>query len=278
MATMQKKAFISYSTKDREFVEKLANDLSNEKFQLFFDKWEIKVGDSIVEKINDALEEMKDFIIILSKSSVNSNWVKKELSSGIVKKLEDSSIRILPVLKEECSIPLIIKDLKYANFCETYETGLIDLIDTLGLTHQSSIKINQLIPLKVKQLSINSKKLSTNRYKPRFRTEFKSRNNWELATNILLDLSGVLSGNQMLFCGNCSSTIRLKKNGKRPLVCINCGNVINWIGIETKMIKECPICTIEYPLEQNYCPNHYPAVQLSEKEIELYDNTAKQLE
>ena len=126
--------FLSYSSADKEFVEKLAIDLTKYKFPMFFDRWEIKVGDSIVEKIDSALGKMTDLIIILSTNSVNSNWVKKELSSALMKKLKDNSVRILPVLKEKCEIPSIIVDIKYADFTNGYENGILDLVGGLDLT------------------------------------------------------------------------------------------------------------------------------------------------
>lgn len=42
----KKHCFISYSSKDRKFVERLATDLIENNLEIFFDKWEIQVGDS----------------------------------------------------------------------------------------------------------------------------------------------------------------------------------------------------------------------------------------
>jgi hypothetical protein len=123
--------FLSHSSYDKEFVNRLALDLSNQNLHVFFDKWEINVGDSIVEKINMALESMKGLIIVLSSNSVTSNWVKKELSSALIQSLSDNSISIYPVLIEYCNIPLIIKDLKYADFVSSYENGFIELINSI---------------------------------------------------------------------------------------------------------------------------------------------------
>lgn len=136
MATQDSKklVFISHSSEDKIFVEKLATDLKKYHLPLWFDKWEIKVGDSIVEKINEALGIMTDLVLILSKKSVNSKWVKKELSTALMRKLKDNSVKVLPVLIEECEIPIIIIDLKYADFVLDYTNGFLDLIEALELT------------------------------------------------------------------------------------------------------------------------------------------------
>lgn len=138
MSKKERFGFLSYSSTDKEFVEKLAADLTKYKFPMFFDRWEIKVGDSIVEKIDSALGKMTDLIIILSTNSIVSNWVKKELSSALMKKLKDNSVRILPVLKEKCEIPPIINDIKYADFTSGYESGVLDLVRGLDLTIMKS--------------------------------------------------------------------------------------------------------------------------------------------
>ena len=141
----KKHCFVSYSSKDKKFAERLAMDLSTNNVSLFFDRWEIKVGDSIVEKINAALGNMSNLIIVLSQESVRSNWVKKELSSAIMKKLSNESVRILPVLIEKCKIPDIINDIKFADFTEAYENGLVDLTNALGVESKPTTESMQVV-------------------------------------------------------------------------------------------------------------------------------------
>lgn len=130
----EKLVFVSYSSQDKDFVEKLTTDLKKYKLPLWFDKWEIKVGDSIVEKINSALGKITDLILILSSNSINSNWVKKELSSALMIKLKDNSVKVLPCRVDDCEIPPIINDIKYADFRENYEDSFLDLVEGLNLT------------------------------------------------------------------------------------------------------------------------------------------------
>lgn len=262
----EKFGFISYSSKDKKFAEKLANELNQNGLPIFFDKWEIKVGDSIVEKIDSALGKMTDLILILSKVSVKSNWVKKELSSALVKKLKDNSVRILPVLKERCEVPPIIVDLKYADFTDAYETGFVDLIAALNLQRKNLPVIE--IP-KIEPLEISPNLFPVLRYKPLRRSDFAAASNIQLFTNALIDLAGIYTGRETLYCGYCRAFIFLNKEEPKPLVCTNCGQTINWIGIRTKIIKECPLCWKTYSAQQNFCPLHFPAVSLLEKEVEL---------
>ena len=96
--------------------------------QVWFDEFEIKVGDSITGKINDALKE-NDFLgIVLSPDSVSSEWVKKELSAALIKELEMKSVVVLPLLYKQCQIPPLISDKRYADFTSSYENGLDTLM------------------------------------------------------------------------------------------------------------------------------------------------------
>jgi len=52
MSKREKYVFLSHSSEDKKIVEKIANNLTQYDLPLFFDQWEIKVGDSIVDKIN----------------------------------------------------------------------------------------------------------------------------------------------------------------------------------------------------------------------------------
>jgi len=151
----QLKAFISYSHRDSEFVDKLITSLIESEIQIWFDRWEIKVGDSIIEKIANGINENDTLIVILSQSSVSSNWVKKELNSALIKQLNENEVTILPVLIEKCEIPLLIKEIKYADFTEKYENGWLELLrcftdqppqhftQALGITENTSPEANK---------------------------------------------------------------------------------------------------------------------------------------
>ncbi len=47
--------FIIHSHKDKDFVDQLATRLAKDRVRVFVDRWEINVGDSIIEKINQAI-------------------------------------------------------------------------------------------------------------------------------------------------------------------------------------------------------------------------------
>ncbi len=80
---------ISYAHEDKEFAEKLAVHLVRQKAHVWIDQWELKVGDSILEKIQSAIKTASALLIVLSKASVASEWCRRELSAGLMRELEE---------------------------------------------------------------------------------------------------------------------------------------------------------------------------------------------
>ena len=129
---MDKKVFISYNNANRNFVEKLANNIQNAGLSVWWDEWEIKVGDSIFQKVNDGISTSANLVVVLSTSSVNSSWVQREVGSALMKQLSsEKSITILPVLLEDCDIPPLLRDILWADFRKSYQSGLTQLLKAL---------------------------------------------------------------------------------------------------------------------------------------------------
>jgi hypothetical protein len=85
--------FISYSRADSDFATKLALQLIKHKATVWIDQWELHVGDSLVQRIQDAIQGTSGLLVILSKASVESEWCRKELSSGLIRELEEKAGR-----------------------------------------------------------------------------------------------------------------------------------------------------------------------------------------
>ncbi len=90
--------FLSHSSDDKSFVDKLAEDLQKSKIKLWYYEWIIKVGDSIVDEIDKGVQESEYLGIVISSSSLNSGWVKKELNSAIIDELKKKKVIVLPLL------------------------------------------------------------------------------------------------------------------------------------------------------------------------------------
>jgi len=116
--------FMSYSHHDKDFVDTLAAHLVKHRARVWVDRWELSVGDSIVERVQSAIQEASALLVVLSKASVRSQWCKKELSAGLVRELEEKRVVVLPVLVEDCDIPMLLRDKLYADFRTSFQDGL----------------------------------------------------------------------------------------------------------------------------------------------------------
>jgi hypothetical protein len=124
--------FISYSHKDKEFAEKLSAHLVRNNAHVWMDTWELNVGDSIVSKVQEAIREASALLIVLSKSSVISEWCKKELNAGFMRELEEKRVVVLPILLEDCAMPTFLKEKMYADFRTNFDKGLQDVLDAIS--------------------------------------------------------------------------------------------------------------------------------------------------
>jgi len=77
--------FISYSTKDQEFAERVHEHLQNKGVRCWFAPHDLKIGDRFQEEIEQSIRVYEKLLIILSKNSVNSPWVEREVQAAIEK-------------------------------------------------------------------------------------------------------------------------------------------------------------------------------------------------
>lgn len=131
--------FLSHKSIDKPFVEKLAKDLKRLGVNVWYDKWEIKTGESITWKIENGIRENEYFGIVLSPEALNSEWVKSELSSAWVKQMQTKKVVILPIYYRDCEIPYFLADRKYADFRNDYLSGFEELISALGIKNLGAI-------------------------------------------------------------------------------------------------------------------------------------------
>lgn len=134
--------FLSHSSADKTFVEKLAKDLEGVGVNVRFDKWEIKVGDSLTGKIEEGLQANDYLGLVLSPAAVASEWVKAELSAAWCRQMSSRKIVVLPILYQDCEIPFLLEDRKYADFRTSYDEGFMALCAALGLKHSEALSEN----------------------------------------------------------------------------------------------------------------------------------------
>ena len=124
--------FISYSHKDKDFAHTLAANLIRHKTSIWIDEWEINAGDSMITKIQDAIQKASALIIVFSKDSIESIWCQKEVIAGIQRELEEKKVLVIPVKIDDCQLPLFVRDKMYADFRTDPNEGLSKILTAVA--------------------------------------------------------------------------------------------------------------------------------------------------
>jgi uncharacterized protein YjbI with pentapeptide repeats len=89
--------FISYSTKDQEFAERLHADLQAKGVRCWFAPEEMKGGRKLHEQIDEAIRLHDKLLLILSEHSMSSNWVKTEIANARGREKREGKQLLFPI-------------------------------------------------------------------------------------------------------------------------------------------------------------------------------------
>lgn len=127
---MRNKVFLSYSSKDSEITERIKQKINTSK--IWMDFFEIENGQALIEEIEKGMSKSIGFILILSKNSLKSNWVKTELNMAFIRKMEDYDYRIHCVKIDDCEVPLRLKSYLYKNDTNTSTEAINDILEIVN--------------------------------------------------------------------------------------------------------------------------------------------------
>jgi hypothetical protein len=89
--------FISYSTKDQDFADRLYSDLQNNGVRCWLATRDLKIGDPFRQRIDEAIRQHKKLMVVLSSSSISSPWVEDEVESGIERESREGGLVLFPI-------------------------------------------------------------------------------------------------------------------------------------------------------------------------------------
>jgi hypothetical protein len=89
--------FISHSSKDHEFANRLHSRLRDEKLRVWFAPEDIKGGRTILEQIEQAIRVYDKLLLVLSETSMASTWVEHEIRRAIDREKEDKRRLLFPI-------------------------------------------------------------------------------------------------------------------------------------------------------------------------------------
>jgi uncharacterized protein YjbI with pentapeptide repeats len=137
--------FISYSSSDEEFARLLYSDLQSCGVRCWFAPEDMKIGDRIRHRLDDSIRLHDKLLLILSESSVKSQWIEQEVETALEKERERGYDVLFPVRLDEAVMrvrsgwPALIRKTRHiGDFCQwknvpDYKKGLTRLLDDLRI-------------------------------------------------------------------------------------------------------------------------------------------------
>ena len=90
-------AFICHASEDKgAFVRPLANALKKMGFRIWYDEFELRVGDKLHQSIDKGLSVSRYGVVVLSKAFFDKNWPRYELDGLAAREIEGEKV-ILPI-------------------------------------------------------------------------------------------------------------------------------------------------------------------------------------
>lgn len=137
---MKTSVFLSHNHKDKEFVRRLAQDIESHGIRVWLDEAEMRIGDSLVQKIREGIDSVDYFAVILSEHSVNAPWVVNELDVAMNYQIQ-GKIKVLPIVLSLIELPSFLIGKLYGNFTNSnnYNEQLKSLINSMGVAFNSNV-------------------------------------------------------------------------------------------------------------------------------------------
>jgi TIR domain/Pentapeptide repeats (8 copies) len=89
--------FISYSSQDQVFAEKLYSDLQSNGVRCWFAPEDLKIGDKIRPRIDESIHFYDKLLLILSQHSMISQWVEQEVETALEKERKEQRTVLFPI-------------------------------------------------------------------------------------------------------------------------------------------------------------------------------------
>jgi hypothetical protein len=89
--------FISYSSEDHEFANRLYSDLQNRGIRCWFAPENMKGGKKSYDQINDAIRLHDKLLLVVSENSMKSDWVATEIRKARIREKRENKQMLFPI-------------------------------------------------------------------------------------------------------------------------------------------------------------------------------------
>ena len=137
--------FICHASEDKQdVVEPLAAELKSRGVEVWLDKYVLRIGDSLLEKIDDGLSNSRYGIVVLSPSFFHKDWPRKELDGLVQKEIAGKKV-VLPVWHNIKRNDIVkYSPILAGKLAETTEKGINFLTEELMLAMSDDVSLKNL--------------------------------------------------------------------------------------------------------------------------------------
>ncbi len=132
--------FLSHNSEDKNFVRRLASDLETHNIKYWLDEAEIKIGESLIEKIRQGIDDVDYVAVVLSPNSISSPWVQREIDVAMNQEIQGKRIKVLPIMYKKCDLPGFLLGKLYADFTNeaNYKESFKKLVGSIGMVFNNT--------------------------------------------------------------------------------------------------------------------------------------------
>jgi hypothetical protein len=95
--------FISYSSKDQDFAERLYTDLQSKNVRCWYAPHDMKTGDRMRPRIYEQIWFNDKLLLVLSESSVTSEWVDYEVETALARERKEKRDILFPIRLDDAA-------------------------------------------------------------------------------------------------------------------------------------------------------------------------------
>ncbi|MDK2806331.1 toll/interleukin-1 receptor domain-containing protein [Thermoanaerobacterium thermosaccharolyticum] len=136
--------FISYSTADEEEVDQLVSELNRRSISIWYAKNNIDYGESIISKIEKAIDECVGVLFYITQNYLKSNWCELERETFSSRYASERNILMITIKDwniEWNKLPSFLRNLKYIDRKEfkSMQDVAVELVPTIK-KHLNNVK------------------------------------------------------------------------------------------------------------------------------------------
>ena len=89
--------FISYNSKNQPFAERLYEDLRGKGVTCYYAPKDLRIGEKIRVGLDEKIRDHDKLLLVLSKYSVASDWVEKEVETAMEMERQQKRVVLFPI-------------------------------------------------------------------------------------------------------------------------------------------------------------------------------------